>query len=71
MYNTLINEMCNPTKCIKLYLKGEKKSHFYLKSEVFAVQSACSHLPRLPFAWCVSRLLFRNLGNNSDAIDEE
>lgn len=50
---------------------GEKKSLFYFKSGVLAVQSGCSHLPRLLFAGCVSRLLFRNLGNNSDAIDKE
>lgn len=64
--------ICNSPKCISLDLKkGEEKSLFYFKAGVLAVQSGCSHLPRLLFAGCVSRLLFRNLGNNSDAIDKE
>lgn len=54
-----------------IWKRGEKESLFYFKSGVLAVQSGCSHLPRLLFAGCVSRLLFRNLGNNSDAIDKE
>lgn len=54
-----------------IWEKGEKKSLFYFKSGVLAVQSGCSHLPRLLFAGCVSRLLLRNLCNNSDAIDKE
>lgn len=68
----IYRRICNSPKCISSDLKkGEKKSLFYFKSGVLAVQSGCSHLPRLLFAGCVSRLLFRNLGNNSDAIDKE
>lgn len=50
---------------------ADEKSLFYFKSAALAAQSECSHLPRLLFAGCVSGLLFRNLSNNSDAIDKE
>lgn len=44
---------------------------FYFKSGVLAIQPGCSYLSRLLFVGCVSGLLFRNLCNNSDAIDKE